>query len=150
MRRRAVFGWSALFGFFVGILLCGVSGLIERAIEGARIPPTDPTPIFRFAFLVVCGVVWAVICTISFPIMWYRIRPTKPPLEILGWVAFAAFVVESVTFTIYDELFTRFDLTRWMYRHVNDYVHSSIDMTIFVLPAIIAAYLAMRLVSRRG
>lgn len=82
--------------------------------------------------------------------MWYRIKPTKPPLEVLSRAALAAFLAEAATFAIYDDLFTRFDLTRWMNEHINDYVHSSFELAIFVLPALTAAYVTMRLVPRHG
>jgi hypothetical protein len=148
MQRRAAFGWSALVGFFVGIALCFTSTVIERVVEG---PPDPPTPALNdLGFPIACGVIWAVICAISFPIMWYRIKPTRSPVEVLIRAAIAAFVTEAATLAIYDEIYTRFNVTRWMYDHVNDYVHSSLDMTIFVLPAIIAAYVKMRLVSRRS
>jgi hypothetical protein len=146
MHRRAVFGWSALFGFIVGVALCGASTLIERIVEGLRTPDTPLS--YQLGFLVACGIIWVVICTIFFPIMWYRIKPNRPPLEILSRAALAAFVAELATFASYDEIFTRYNLTRWMYGHVDDYVHSSLDMAIFVLPAIAAAYVTMRFMSR--
>jgi hypothetical protein len=133
---------SALLGFLIGVGMWVVLRVVTLVVEGPH--PYYGGVVDFIITAIIFGVVWAIICLISFPLMWRAWKPGVPMWPASGRVALAAFLVQIAVIFAFDLLITRFDLRPRIDANISDGLWTAAVIAVGIIPALLTAFIEMR------
>jgi hypothetical protein len=136
---------SAILGFLIGVGLWLVLRASTTLVEGSQF---YGGPLYAAFAAFSVGVIWAVIFSISFTLIWQAFRPRRSPWPLMGYVATATFLVQGCVIVILDAMITGLHLRPWLDANMSDSLVTGIEFTLGTFPGLLTAYLTIRSATR--